>query len=73
MVFLVGVGVVVQQSAWKPFLHDLVPEDKLVAAISFNSLSNKIAQTVGPVLGGYLMGLVGIRRGAVHQRGSRTW
>ncbi|AQT80242.1 hypothetical protein B1R94_14695 [Mycolicibacterium litorale] len=56
---LVGVGLVVQQSAWKPFLHDFVPEDKLVAAISFNSLSNKISQTLGPVLGGYLMGLAG--------------
>lgn len=56
---LVGVGLVVQQSAWKPFLHDFVPEDKLVAAISFNSLSNKISQTLGPALGGYLMGLAG--------------
>lgn len=56
---LVGVGLVVQQSAWKPFLHDFVPADKLVAAISFNSLSNKISQTLGPVLGGYLMGLAG--------------
>jgi len=57
--FLVGVGIVVQQSAWKPFLHELVPKDRLVAAISFNSLSNKISQTVGPILGGYLMGVFG--------------
>lgn len=57
--FLVGIGVVVQQAAWKPFLHDLVPEDKLVGAISLNSLSNKISQTLGPILGGYLMGLAG--------------
>lgn len=56
---LVGIGLVVQQSAWKPFLHDFVPADRLVAAISFNSLSNKISQTLGPVLGGYLMGLAG--------------
>jgi len=59
MLFLIGTGVVVQQSAWKPFLHDLVPEDKLVAAISFNALSNKIAQAVGPIIGGYLMGVAG--------------
>jgi MFS family permease len=57
--FLVGIGVVVQQAAWKPFLHSLVPEDKLVAAISLNSLSNKISQTLGPILGGYLMGVAG--------------
>ncbi len=59
LLFLIGVGLVAQQSAWKPFLHDFVPEDKLVAAISFNSLSNKISQTLGPILGGYLMGLAG--------------
>lgn len=57
--FLVGIGVVVQQAAWKPFLHSLVPEDELVSAISLNSLSNKISQTLGPILGGYLMGLAG--------------
>ncbi|WP_313674276.1 MFS transporter [Mycolicibacterium sp.] len=60
VLFLIGSGVVVAQSAWKPFLHDLVPGDKLVAAISLNSLSNRIAQLLGPVLGGYLMGLAGI-------------
>ena len=59
MMFLVGIGVVVQQAAWKPFLHSLVPEDELVAAISLNSLSNKISQTLGPILGGYLMGVAG--------------
>lgn len=57
--FLVGVGVVVQQAAWKPFLHDMVPQDMLVGAISLNSLSNKISQTLGPIVGGYLMGLAG--------------
>lgn len=59
MLFLVGAGLAVQQSAWKPFLHDIAPEDKLVAAISLNSLGNKLAQTAGPVTGGYLVGLAG--------------
>lgn len=27
-VFLVGIGVVVQQSSWKPFLYELVPKTK---------------------------------------------
>lgn len=57
--FLVGVGVVVQQAAWKPYLHDIAPPDRLVDVISLNSLSNKISQTLGPILGGYLMGLAG--------------
>lgn len=54
-VFLLGVGVVVQQSSWKPFLYELVPKDRVVAALSFNSLSSDLGRAAGPVLGGYLM------------------
>lgn len=60
LLFLIGAGLAVQQSAWKPFLHDMAPEDKLVAVISLNSLSNKLAQTAGPITSGYLLGLAGI-------------
>lgn len=59
-IFLAGVGVVVQQSSWKPFLYELVPKDKVVAALSFNSLSSDIGRATGPVLGGYLMGFFGV-------------
>jgi predicted MFS family arabinose efflux permease len=58
-VFLIGIGVVVQQSSWKPFVYELVPKDRVVAALSFNSLSSDIGRAVGPVLGGYLMGYFG--------------
>lgn len=54
--FLIGIGLVFQQAAWKPFLHELLPADQLVAAISFNALSNKLAQVVGPLMGGLLVG-----------------
>ncbi|BBZ76306.1 hypothetical protein MANY_16430 [Mycolicibacterium anyangense] len=57
--FLIGIGLVFQQAAWKPFLHDLLPADQLVAAISFNTLSNKLAQVAGPLLGGVLVGFKG--------------
>lgn len=57
--FLVGAGVVAQQAAWKPFLQDTVPPDRLLAAISLNSLSNRISQALGPIVGGYLMGVFG--------------
>lgn len=60
LLFLIGVGLAVQQAAWKPFLHDIAPDDKLVAAISLNSLGNKLAQTAGPITGGYLLGLAGL-------------
>ena len=57
--FLLGVGSVVQQSSWKPFLYELVPKDKVVAALSFNSLSSDIGRATGPVIGGALMGYFG--------------
>lgn len=59
MLALIGVGVVAQQAAWKPLLQDLVAPEQLVAAISLNSLGSRIAQAVGPALGGYLMGVAG--------------
>lgn len=57
--FLIGVGVVVQQSSWKPLLYELVPKDRVVAALSFNSLSSDIGRAAGPALGGALMGFFG--------------
>ena len=57
--FLLGVGVVVQQSSWKPFLYELVSKDKIIAALSFNSLSSDIGRAAGPAIGGYLMGYFG--------------
>lgn len=73
--FGISMGVVATSAAWKPLLHDMVTGDALthndlvsnnlvsndlVSAISLNSLSNRIAQLLGPVLGGYLMGLAGL-------------
>lgn len=53
--FLLGLGVVVHQAGWKPMLCELVPRDRVVAALSFNSLSTDIGRAAGPVAGGYLM------------------
>ena len=58
-VFLVGIGTVVQQSSWKPFLYELVSKDRVVDALSYNSLSSDIGRAAGPVIGGYLMGFFG--------------
>jgi MFS family permease len=64
----IGVGMVFQQAAWKPFLHELLPPDQLVSAISLNTLSNKLAQVVGPLMGGVLVGT----RGAILVLGTRA-
>lgn len=58
-VFLVGMGTVVQQSSWKPFLYELVPKDRVLDALSYNSLSSDIGRAAGPAIGGYLMGFFG--------------
>lgn len=59
-VFLVGIGVVVQQSSWKPLLCELVPKERVVDALSFNSLSSDIGRAAGPVIGGNLMSAFGV-------------
>lgn len=58
--FLIGAGVVLQQSSYKPLMQDLAGRDRVLASVSFNTLSTRIAQLFGPILGGYLMGLAGI-------------
>ncbi len=59
LLLMLGVGLVVHQSAWKPLLHEQVPSDESVAVVSLNNLSNKLSQAVGPLVGGYLMGVLG--------------
>jgi len=56
---LIGVGAAIEESAWKPLLLDVVPPDAAVAAISLNSMSNKIGQAAGPMLGSSLMDVAG--------------
>ena len=56
---MIGMGTAIHQPAWKTLLQDIVTKDKSSAAVSLNSLNNNIAQAVGPILGGVLMGVVG--------------
>lgn len=51
LLFFIGVGTVIHQSSWKTLLQDLVPTEQSMAAVSLNSLSNKIGQAVGPMIG----------------------
>ncbi len=57
---VIGIGLVIHGSAWKPMLCEMYPREQMVAAISLNSLGNKIGKVVGPAVGGYLTGLAGI-------------
>ncbi|GJF18704.1 MFS transporter [Mycolicibacterium cyprinidarum] len=55
-----AIGLVIQGAAWKPLLCAMYPREEMVAAISLNSLGNKIGKVVGPAVGGYLTGLAGV-------------
>ena len=55
LLFMIGIGTVMHQAAWKPLLYDVLPREATVSAISLNTLGSKTAQLVGPGLGGLLM------------------
>jgi MFS family permease len=57
---LAGTGVVLHVAAWKPLLCEMFPGERMIAAISLNSLGSKIGKVVGPAIGGYLTGLAGV-------------
>ena len=59
LLFLMGIGMVMQKAAWTPLLYDVAPGDEAVAVVSLTSLGSKGSQAIGPLIGGYLMGAFG--------------
>jgi MFS family permease len=55
LLFLIGIGTVMHQAAWKPLLYDVLPRESTVSAMSLNTLGSKIAQLAGPGFGGLAM------------------
>jgi MFS family permease len=53
--FLLGVGAVMNDPAWQSLTPDLVPPEKLQAAVALNSAGFNIARAVGPALGGFVI------------------
>jgi predicted MFS family arabinose efflux permease len=53
--FLLGVGAVMNDPAWQALTPDLVPPEKLAAAVALNSAGFNIARAVGPALGGLVI------------------
>jgi MFS family permease len=56
--FLLGVGAVMNDPAWQSLTPDLVPPQKLAAAVALNSAGFNIARAVGPALGGLLIAAI---------------
>jgi MFS family permease len=57
--FLLGVGAVMNDPAWQALTPDLVPPQKLAAAVALNSAGFNIARAVGPALGGLVIATAG--------------
>jgi len=59
LLFLLGMGSAIHLPGWQTLLQDLVTRDKIAAAVSLNSISFNLARSIGPALGGFLVGVLG--------------
>jgi MFS family permease len=58
-VFAVGVGGACQVPAMAATLQEIVPRDKVIGAVTLNSISMNISRAIGPSLAGFLVAGVG--------------
>lgn len=57
--FLVGTGMALFAPAWQASVPEMVPMQRLPAAISLNSISFNIARSFGPAIGGLIVAAAG--------------
>jgi MFS family permease len=57
--FLVGCGNALNNPSWHASVGDLVPRDELPSAVALNSIGFNLSRSVGPAVGGALIGLAG--------------
>jgi MFS family permease len=59
LTFVIGLGFALNSPAWQAAVREFVPQDELAGAISLNILGFHVARTVGPALGGLIVGAAG--------------
>jgi MFS family permease len=59
LLLLLGLGSAIHLPGWQTLLQDLVTRDKAAAAVSLNSISFNLARSIGPAVGGFLVGTFG--------------
>lgn len=59
LVAIVGALNGVSMPSWQGFVHDLVPRDVLLSAVTLNSLQFNAARAIGPAIGGVLLATLG--------------
>ncbi|WP_375287085.1 MFS transporter [Sphingomonas sp.] len=57
--FLIGCGTAINGPAWQASVGDMVPRPLLPGAIAYNSMGFNIARSVGPAIGGAIVGVAG--------------
>ena len=58
--FLLGVGAAFTAPPWQSIMPQLVPKQDLAAAVASNGVGVNISRTIGPALGGVVIGGLGI-------------
>lgn len=59
LVAIVGALNGVSMPSWQGFVHDLVPREDLLSAVTMNSLQFNAARAIGPAIGGVLLATLG--------------
>lgn len=59
LVALVGAMNGISMPSWQGFVHDLVPRQDLLSAVTLNSLQFNAARAIGPAIGGVLLATLG--------------
>ncbi|MEZ5557737.1 MAG: MFS transporter [Pseudomonadales bacterium] len=57
--FLIGCGGAFHNPAWQAAVGDVVPREKIAAAVLLNSVSFNVTRSVGPALGGAIVATAG--------------
>src|SRR5208283_4826906 len=58
--FIVTVGSAITAPGWQAIVPELVPKAELPAAVAANSVGINVSRAVGPAIGGFLVGAIGI-------------
>jgi MFS family permease len=58
--FLIGCGTAFNGPAWQSLVGDMVPRIEIPAAVALNSVGFNLARSVGPAIGGAIVGAFGV-------------
>ena len=59
LTFLIGCGTGLNQPSWQASVSELVPRNELPLAVSMNAMGMNITRSVGPAIGGVIVGWAG--------------